>query len=546
MSGYSAGLLGFRSTEIDDSRVAAALAVSPWRGRPTSSHVTGVGQVYALGEASSAQEDGVSIVLHGRIDRLPNADADIPTGNSGHDTCLALIEAYRRDGAEFVDRLTGDFAIILVDERDGSMLATRDWLGTRPLFWGRTERGLAFASEVQQVLALLDAPYRLDEDTLETHARMDDPPVDATFALGVKAVVPGGLVVARASGYAETRRFRVRFPPVALPRASADETVRQRLELAVGRRTRGALHLGGLVSGGMDSTAVMATAASLAARGAGPPPVAALTFAYRDDPQSDETALASAVAARWGIPWHLVETPPGDFATWPDVGFDRHLGPTATGFATMRHMSETARRAGVDVLLSGELGDYWLIQTGSELRLSILRGDLRGIVAWGLAGARANPRRTAGQLYRGLQGRLRGDRAEAYFERHVDSWIRWNLEMKEREAMFHGIRIEFPFADRDLVTLLAGVPPSRRSSPGTDKLITRRAMRGLLPMSVLERTGYSIIDPWLNAAMGPRSGGDTSLPLAAATRRYADAWRSRSADSVEEHVTTEFTTNGGS
>ena len=546
MVGYSAGLLGFRSTESDDSRVTATLAVSPWRGQPTSSHVTGAGQIYALGEASSAQEDAVSIVLHGRIDRLPNADADIPTATSGHDTCLALIDAYRRDGESFVDRLTGDFALILVDERVGIMLAARDWVGTRPLFWGQSDHGPAFASEPAQVLALLGEPYRLDEEVLAEYARIGKPPLDATFALGVKAIIPGGRVIAGPGGEARSGKRALRFPALDLSRAAALEPFRERMSTAVCRRAAGAGRLGSLISGGMDSTTIAATAASLARRDRCPPLVAGFTTAYPGFAECDETTYARVLAERWSVPWHPVVIRPEIYVDWPAEGFARHLGPTFPGFAIYSQLAREVGDAGVDVLLTGDLGDAWLDQSNGELRLSILRGDHRGLLTWAIPGTSSNPRQTASQIYRGLRGRLiERERAEAFFETRTDFWMRLGLETQEREAMYRGVRIEFPYADYDLATLLIGLRPSVRASRRTKKRIVREAMRGLLPESILRRRGHTILDPWLTSMHRAATGVIAPLPLLAAAHYYADIWRSILAEHRAIGGDKRFTTLGG-
>jgi len=519
-------LLGYSSSRVADARVAAALASTPWRGEPSASLPGTTGAIYALGEATAARDGDVSLVLHGRIDRRDGWDADVAATLTGPDACLALIEAYRRDGEDFVDRLIGDFALILVDEHNQSMLATRDWMGTRPLFWGQNENGVAFASEPAQVLVLLDAPYQLDEDVLEEYARMGDPPLDATFALGVRAVMPGEQIIATTGVKVRANRVVPRFLPIKVSRASAVETLRERLDTAVSRRTTGARRLGALISGGMDSTSVAATAASLAERGAGPALVASFTTAYPGLSECDETAYASTVAERWSVAWHPVPIRSDDFHEWPEIGFGYHFGPTFPTFAIFPKLFAMARSKSVDVLLTGEAGDEWFAQRNSALRLSILRGDVRGIMAWTLAGARPNLRTTASQIYRGLEGRLvRGTRAEAYFEDIPYFWIRYALEQEEREAMRHGIRAEFPFADRDLAAYLVGMRPSVRALPRMNKRILRQAMAGLLPESVLLRRGKTRLDPWLAAALELQTETSGPPPLSLSARRYAEAWR---------------------
>ena len=129
---------------------------------------------------------------------------------------------------------------------------------------------------------------------------------------------------------------------------------------------------------------------------------------------------------------------------------------------------------------------------------------------------------------RGLSGRLRGDRAEALFEYGVGFWGRIGLEYKEREGMRQGIRVEFPFYDRELAALLSGVPPRVRSSPGSTKLVMREAMFGFLPESVRAEERWVFAEPVFYAAVG-RYDGEHRVAEELA-RRYAAVWRMQCAE----------------
>lgn len=527
---YAAGLLGYRASNMPPERVADALKRAPWRGAVTASATAPHGAIHALGSACLAHHRHVAVAFHGRIDNLPDLrrKTDLRDGSTGQ----VVAATYLHFGPNFAEHLLGDFAILVLDEREHIVLGARDWVGTRPLFAGHHGDVVAFGSEVKQVLALLSQAYQPDEDTLAAYARMEAAAFSATFAAGVAAVPPNGQTVAAVGRPVANSRRPVRFTPVDLSLPEAANAVRVHLETAVARRVAGAGGLGALVSGGMDSTAVAATAAKLASRGAGPPVIASFTTAYPEVPEIDETAYARAVAARWDIPWHPVVINPSDLLAWPDRGFVAHDGPTFPGFGMYDKLMTAAQSAGVDTLLTGDVGDFWIRQDGRELEMAILRGDRRAILQWSFAGFHHHPRHTVLQGVRALAKRLlRKTRAESYYEgRTTDYWLRFSLESEEREGMRHGLRVEHPFCDRELASLLAGLPPRVRSSPRTPlKLITREAMIGLLPEEVRIRPDNPVSNPFFVQALASscREGQSIDLDdaLYQAARLYIAAWR---------------------
>jgi asparagine synthetase B (glutamine-hydrolysing) len=522
----AAGLLGYLSIGLAPERVAEAARRAPWRG-PISATLSGpTGEIHALGQATAVRRGAVSAALHGRIDNLAELAGRLQIEDPEERPCAVLIAAYQRFGDDFADHLLGDFAALVLDDRRGALLGIRDWVGTRPLFWGRCGEVIVFASEVKQILALLDKPFESDESTLAAYAALTTPALEATFAKGVSAIPPNGQVLARPEQGAQAWRRNLRFQPTALSLGEAAPLARERLAVAVRRRTAAATHLGSMLSGGMDSTSVVATAALLAEQGASPPLRLTLTTSYPEVPASDETVYARQVASRWSIPWQPVVIHPRDFLTWPEEGFAAHDGPTFPAFRVFASLAAAAAAEGVDVLLTGEAGDNWLRQHGRELEFSLLRWDWHGVVRWGLHTARhQSPGALARTVARTLVRRVRqGDRVEAYYEDGAAHYnLRTSLETQEREAMRRGVRIEFPFCDREFVALLASLPPSVRSMPWATKRVMREAMSQHLPQEVLARSDWTTLDPVLLAALGEPSGDDVVLPRL--TQRFADTWR---------------------
>jgi asparagine synthase (glutamine-hydrolysing) len=360
--------------------------------------------------------------------------------------------------------------------------------------------------------------------------------------LGVNAVLPNGQVIATRQGLRETWRRPLRFEPIDMELAEAGRQARTLLDAAVAKRARNAHQVGILLSSGMDSPPVAACAAALAARGEGPP-VAAFTYHYPDVPETDETIGAQATAGFWQIPWAAVPIDPADVLVFPDSTFLVHDGPLYPGSCIWRRLAAAARDADVDVLLTGDGGDYWQLQPGLELELSWLRGDWIGGARWARHYARRSRRVAGKRVLRSMVKRLRGERAEAYFEGQTEGfWSRLGFETVEREAMRHGIRIEFPFSDLALASLLAGVPARIRSSPGLNKLVMREAMAGMLPETIRMQQRFVFADPVLQRAVGPYDG-DHQISAEIA-RRYAETWRQLAVRGVIEPRGTDSARDG--
>jgi hypothetical protein len=244
------------------------------------------------------------------------------------------------------------------------------------------------------------------------------------------------------------------------------------------------------------------------------------------------------VAELWDIPLHEIVMRPPEMLSWAERGFRTHDGPTMPGLASQANMMAAARDAGIDVLLTGMSGDCWLRQQGMEITLSMLRGDWRGFAQWAWQYGWYSRREGAYQVAIGARDRLRGVRAEAYFEENAGTYFnRACLESIEREGMRNGLRVEDPFTDQELAMLLAGLPPHLRSMPSVTKFVVRKATVNLLPDVIRERRSWTALDPVIALALGDLEPGQTAN--GELWRRYADAWRRSTLDGVDNVPTHE-------
>ncbi|HSP73901.1 MAG TPA: asparagine synthase (glutamine-hydrolyzing), partial [Gaiellaceae bacterium] len=206
-----------------------------------------------------------------------------------------LPHLYEESGPGFVTRLDGMFALALWDAKRERLVLARDRLGKKPLLWTRLADGtLAFASELKALLRLPGVSRDVDLDAIDSYLALQYAPGERTGLRGINKLAPGHVLVAQ--GETETIEQYWR-PDPAEPSTSEDEwleRVRATVTAAVRKRLVADVPLGALLSGGIDSSVVVALMAEASAQ-----PVRTFTVGFAD-PRYDERPYARAVAERYG------------------------------------------------------------------------------------------------------------------------------------------------------------------------------------------------------------------------------------------------------
>src|SRR6266851_3462820 len=253
--------------------------------------------------------------------------------------------AYEQWGLGFAERLEGMFAIALWDRPRERLVLVRDRLGKKPLLYARLPDGsLAFASETKALLQLPSLSRELDLVQLDAFLALQYVPRSGLRA--VEKVPPGSLAVAE-NGSVHIERYWSPQPG----RGEGDwiERVREEVTAAVRRRLVADVPLGALLSGGIDSSIVVAAMAQAQAE-----PVRTFTVGFPDTPY-DERADARAVAERYGTRHEEVEVDPGpELLERLALAFDEPFGDEAA-LPTLLVCEATRRH--VKVALVGDGGD---------------------------------------------------------------------------------------------------------------------------------------------------------------------------------------------
>jgi asparagine synthase (glutamine-hydrolysing) len=496
---------------------------------------------------------GLTIVYNGELYNWVELRQELEQAGarfeSDSDTEVVL-HAYARWGLDAFERLRGMWAIALWDAPRRRLVLSRDRFGIKPLYVHATPGALAFASELKALLAAFPDAREVDRGTLGRFLeRGSQDEGTRTFFASVRQVAPGRVETFEAPGLRREERTYWRYSAEAA-RATYDYSdpaaeLRRLLDEAVRQHLRSDVPVGTCLSGGLDSSTVVA----LAAR-ATPHPMRTFTAVY-DDAGLDERAYAREVAARFGCEAHEVRPDPGrDLVPLLDrIGWHHDEPCSRPGLITQWYVMQAAK-GHVTVLLDGQGGDelllgyaYYALPYLRSLGRAALRGRAPGLklVRDGVGLLRApsssyeGSRSLFGHLVRaGLRrlgrGRARGVplspelRAaaatvdvpheavppgtsiidETLLEDLTHASIPALLHHEDRTSMAFSLEARVPFLDHRVAEFCLGLDYRHKVDGGRMKAVLRRAMADLLPQSVLERKdklGYPTpVGRWLLAA----------------------------------------------
>jgi len=315
------------------------------------------------GHQPMCNEDGsIWLTYNGEVfnflDLRPELEAKGHHFRSHTDTEV-LIHLYEERGVDFLLALNGMFAFALWDARRQRLLLARDPFGIKPLYYLPLNGGrLAFASEVKSFLAGGLLKPEVDAEALHYYLNFLWVPGPRTLFKGVFKLMPGHCLLWR-DGQFEIKRYWDGLPavePCERPEAELVEELRTILYTAVKRHLISDVPLGVFLSGGLDSSSLLALGTQITNR-----PMKAYTIAYRTQDarheQSDEDPkYARLVAQTFGVEHHEIQVQPDIVDLLPKIVW--HLDePVADPAAITSYLICKAAREQLTVLFSGQGGD---------------------------------------------------------------------------------------------------------------------------------------------------------------------------------------------
>jgi asparagine synthase (glutamine-hydrolysing) len=317
-----------------------------------------------------------------------------------------IVEGYRVWGADLFTRLRGMFALAIWDAQNQRLLLARDRLGKKPIYFAQVRDLLLFGSEIKALLTWPEVDRRPDTVAIDQYLSLQYVPSPRTaFAAVRKLPAAHYLVVERSvQGWriGEPQRFWQLPPPRAAARRASTRVLAgeliERLKEAVKLRLISDVPLGAFLSGGVDSSAIVALMSELGAA-----PVKTFSIGFLNQ-EYDETRYARMVAQRYATDHEEMVVEPDAVAVIPKIVW--HYGePFADSSAIPTYyVSQLARRK-VTVALNGDGGDeafmgYFRYAACRQLaRLDWIPPQLRGLAALALPHvSRLLPRRHRGRL----------------------------------------------------------------------------------------------------------------------------------------------------
>jgi asparagine synthase (glutamine-hydrolysing) len=520
-------------------------------------------------------EDGsVVVTYNGEIYNFKEVEDDlVARGHRFRTRCdtEVIVHAWEEWGAKCLERFNGMFAFALWDRNTETLFMARDRLGVKPLYYAQLPDGeLIFGSELKTLLQHPLLERQLDPTAIEDYFCFGYVPDPKTIYKDVKKLPPGHHLTVRRG---ETPRV-VRFwdAPSHLAGSAGLDVARQEVELrdrlkeAVRLRLVADVPLGSFLSGGIDSSAVVAMMREL-----GTQHLLTCSIGF-NEPRYDESAYAQMVAHAKGTDHRTEVVEASDYGLLDKLAgiYDE---PFADSSAIPTYRVCALARRHVTVALSGDGGDedflgyrrYRLFAMEQRMRAVIpesVRVPLFGALGHWYPKLDWAPRAVRGKttfqalarepaeaylhgvsifaeeqrrqlLSSDVERQLGGYRASEVFRRHLagrqfpdalamvqyldyQTYLPGDILTKvDRASMANSLEVRVPFLDYRFVEWAATLPTSSKLRGGEGKAVLKRALEPLLPRDILyrQKMGFAVpLDAWFRSSLAERMSESLSGP----------------------------------
>ncbi len=507
------------------------------------------------------EDRSIALVFNGEIynyrelrRRLEARGHQFKTAGDG-ETIIHLYEDY---GAEALQHLRGMFALALWDSRRGKLTLARDRFGQKPLYYYQDRRVFLFASEIKALLAHKDLPRlsRFSADSphaLAEYLSFGYVPAPATAFRGIKMLEPAASLQIDLAGAVNTRRYwtlgALAPPDPAAKAQTCIGELRDKLDEAVKLRLISDVPLGAFLSGGLDSSLIVALM-----RRHSNAALKTFSIGFEGDDSFDETPYAERVARHLGTEHQSFRVKPDALRLLPELVW-QHDQPFADSSAIPTYLVSKLTRQHATVALTGDGGDELFVGYERFYAAALMRklGFLPASILRQTAGflsllpegtAYYDPVKRARRFLRAASQPLE----DAYFdllrvfseelltaiypgagkhlptlnpymnagqphpiarlaEANMRSYLPDDLLIKaDRCSMAASLEARAPFLDHELAELAAGIPFNLKLKGARSKHILKEAARGLLPAEIIQRKkhGFGIpLGAWLRRDMAP-------------------------------------------
>ena len=456
-----------------------------------------------------------------------------------------LLATVARHGPHAADRFVGQFAFALHDRDTGTTWLVRDRVGVLPLYYHLDSEQLVFGSEVKALLEVLGDRVALDEEQLRGYLQARAVHAPNTLFRGIRKVPPGHVVEVSARGEVRVTPYWTLPDPLDVEDCTPEravDLVEETLQAAIRSALVADVPVGAYLSGGVDSSLIVALADAHRRAGGTSDPIATFTADF-GDPRVDETPHSDLVSGVFGTDHHRVRIRPDDFrGTWEQLTWHRDAPVSEPADIAVAQLAAAARQH-VKVVLSGEGSDE-LFGGYPKYRYAGATVAADRVPAW----ARARAARALERALPAGRGKLRiavralaGDphaRMQDWFSpftdyevdallgvrtpsarrevphrdaidlmgrTDLDTWLPDNLlERGDRMSMASSLELRPPFLDHRLVDLAFRLPSSVKVRDGQTKWVLKQVALRHLPEQIVHRpkVGFRVpLDAWFRGEL---------------------------------------------
>ncbi|MAI49479.1 MAG: asparagine synthase (glutamine-hydrolyzing) [Rhodospirillaceae bacterium] len=540
----------------------------------------------AAAQPMHSADDRYVITYNGEIYNFRDLQLELQQSGikfrTGSDTEV-LLSLFARDGLDCVDRLNGIFAFAIWDRHHRVLSIARDHMGVKPLYYATLPQGFLFASDLKSLTLCPDVPRDIDATAVGDHLGFIWTAGENTMIRAVKKLRPGSTLTVSAGGSVTRSSYysTPKFDASAAPTPNDAAALRDMIDQVVADQMVADVEVGALLSGGVDSSAIVAAMC----RATDPSKITTFCAAVTKpdsgtDNFGDDQNHARAVAQHLGVKLIEVATDADLIAALPDMVWQLDE-PTAdfAGIQTLL-LARAARENGIKVLLSGVGGDDLFTGYGRHTagliwskanRIPGLRGfsamvlgmfspasivgrrlkrigallsmpeDAMLANAMSYSEVSTDRRRLLlapalrdamppDGIAEGLRMSLDRTRGHHPVERLLDLELNGfmpdhNLNYTDKMAMEAGVEVRVPLIDQRLVAYAMQLPLSAKISLRDTKLILRASQHDRLPAEILTRPKQGFGVPVRSWLQGPARDmmEELTSPAAVSSRGLFDA-----------------------
>lgn len=513
------------------------------------------------GDQPIKSEDGsVVVVLNGEIYNFRELRRELQA--QGHrfategDTEV-IVHLYEEHGVDCVKWLHGMFAFALWDRRRRRLLLVRDRIGKKPLFYAFRDGALTFASELRALLQDQTCRREVDPRAVDSFLAYGYIPAPASIFRGVRKLPPAHVLLLEDGSVTLDRYWRLDYSTKLEVGDAREllEPIRDQLRAATQRRMVADVPVGAFLSGGIDSSAVVAAMAEVSSG-----PVKTFSIGFQSEAY-DELQYARQIAEQFDTDHHEFVVSPDAIEMVPKI-VAQYGEPFADASAIPSFYLSELTRGQVTVALNGDGGDesfagytrYVSNRLGARLdrlpdalRRALARpasrlggGELTSVANKARRLLEGLPLGPAGRYEQYMSWLDRSRRAELYtddfgaaldgtseprlipelweqasgrdvidimLEVDVNSYLPGDLITKiDIATMAYALEARSPLLDHELMEFAASIPADMKARGREKKWIFRQALRGWIPDDILDRPkqGFSVpIGEWLRADLRP-------------------------------------------